>query len=705
MKHRHLLSTLLVAGVATVVALSLGRLTTTPDPDLRPGAVSEPGSAELSAPPDRAEDHRQRIVDVTEVSGSEDASAPRWATAPERPVYRVRGQVTRTDGTGAGASVRVYSALRSAAREPLMDVAHRIAAYEPVAKAECDADGLFEIGLDAPGSYVLEARADGLATLVEGPLVLGAEEREYVVLAALTAGLSITGRVVSEGAARFVPEVHVLEKLPGSWGCYHARRVACDPGGRFSIGGLDSEPRTFVVFSEGVARFFPSVRAPQTSLLLTVRRPVIVAGTVLAAGSGRPIAGARVRALNQLSAASAVTGDGGVFELSMSRGPGSLSVVHDGFVPTLQQVEFDDSQFVVELAEVRVHERRIVDQEGRGVPGVEVGVLRTGDPGETVLTVFTDEYGRFRLPGGADATRGLIIPRVKGRAAALDAPAARLPGTGDLALAPTLPMEGRVVMGAAYEPVQGARVRLAWRGTELERRAVGWLRGVQSCETDGDGTWRLEDVVPGQYAIHVSYPGFADLVRDYDPRNLVPVTLVLGLGARIEGTVRTPTGASRLVEVVVSWPGGPQASRNRRTGRLEGGLACVIEAGEPFEFEGLPPGLITLRAEAPGLVDTVRTLEVAAGETGRVDLELATGRTVRVHFTGPAGAPRSDAVVNLQGMTNSGRRLHRRERTDAAGRCEFRSVAPGTFTVYSRQSHTPLVIEETGRGELLVELD
>jgi hypothetical protein len=202
---------------------------------------------------------------------------------------------------------------------------------------------------------------------------------------------------------------------------------------------------------------------------------------------------------------------------------------------------------------------------------------------------------------------------------------------------PSASVAGRVLLPNG-SPAEGARVQL-----ESEQRVAELSSSFSTGfrDTDADGHFAFDGLKPGIYRITAgstfdhaaagsgrgrTSAGTAvvkNLVLEED-RSVDRLELRLQAPARIEGTVTGPDGkpyAGALVFV-----------RDDAESRLaEGYPPPTSDAAGRFAIEGLPPGEIRIGARTDGLVTLESPrIDLRAGETSRIALELRAGTRLRV---------------------------------------------------------------------------
>jgi len=339
---------------------------------------------------------------------------------------------------------------------------------------------------------------------------------------------------------------------------------------------------------------------------------------------------------------------------------------------------------------------RVLDTAGLPVAGVSVrgspppGLLSFGSNFDTMLYPVTASAtdGSFQLAGFEPGKVRLQFQDAGHALLTLDVEAGRLDVEVRLQARATL--SGIVVSLVDGEPVTAFSVSAQpseglfrpgdWFGAEV---GAGFARVVRPRRFTGreDGTFTLEGVIPGNYAVTVSAEGFGErLERDVEVpdggrRGLVlmlePECAVIGrvvdgrTGQPVPGAVvRTGTGASISDMLETMATPGPTAK---------------TDAQGEFRFGGLAAGALRLNVEhgkyrALGVAE----LQLLPGETrdlGR--LALSAGACVYGTVRDALGtAPNVQIMVS-----NATGSVLKRARTDGAGSYRVEGLPPGAYNV------------------------
>ncbi|MFY1831138.1 MSCRAMM family protein [Myxococcus fulvus] len=309
----------------------------------------------------------------------------------------------------------------------------------------------------------------------------------------------------------------------------------------------------------------------------------------------------------------------------LAEGTYELLVQAPSFQPVARVVTVkgeDRSELEIELVHHGFLEGIVVDARGARVEGATVRVSRGAGARDV-----TDAHGAFslELPSGVYGLSATLGTRVGVVSEAQRVRAGETTRCPDIQLGPPGRVEGRVIDTAGGTPLSGVH--------------VGLTPGAHRAETDAEGRFSVEELLPGRYRLSASMEGFTDevieVVVDAGERAL-PV-LALRAEGELEGRLLSTHGvgvADVLVEV--SWRGAdePRVLRPDPAGR--------------FSTGPVPAGTLKVSTRsATGVILSSEVLSVEPGQVTRRDFVLRPlGRISGVVRAADGGRPGS-ALVEL----------------------------------------------------------
>lgn len=398
----------------------------------------------------------------------------------------------------------------------------------------------------------------------------------------------------------------------------------------------------------------PARDTPAQSAGATASRAARISGRVLDAGTGRPVARARVI----LSAAElpggrvALTDDSGVFDFdqlpagrfTLSASKAAYIAVSYGQRRPLQggtPLQLSDGQQLrridIALPRGSIISGTVRDEDGDPMPGAVVRVLRYQYvQGERQLvpagSAPSDDRGLYRVwglnPGEYFVTAAAPAPGGSARlgaaraggavtATSSDAPEAYAPtyypgvpsareaqpvtvGLGaellnldfSVLLVPVSRIAGRVI-DSRGSPARGAAVALRLADTD----GPGEIRSMGS-RIGPDGTFRIDSIPPGRYMLSAraendGVPAYSVQPFETGGGDVAEVSLVLTPGATLSGTVQFEGTGPRPGRLTISAPSADRTAFGSRPATVD------IDADSTFSLTGVPPGAHWIRAQSP----------------------------------------------------------------------------------------------------------
>jgi protocatechuate 3,4-dioxygenase beta subunit/5-hydroxyisourate hydrolase-like protein (transthyretin family) len=452
----------------------------------------------------------------------------------------------------------------------------------------------------------------------------------------------------------------------------------------------------------------PGTQEPDVATLPAV---VILAGRLVSAADGRPLAGA-VAWVSEEPSTAVRTGGDGTFRLSVSTEPASsLEGAAAGFFAGNAEAGGNRRSPSMALKPKVAATGVVVDEAGRGLPGA--GVTATRMPGARSSMMDFSLYrsggfarsgagGRFRLPNLAPAVPYNLRISLPGFAPAR----AELPAREQGQPAPELKIVLRVGRQAVGMVLDGSRAGVAGAQVRLRPAAssdpMARLRNAMNPDatdriegtTDAKGRYTVSHLPPGTYDVTVQARGFATLTV---PGLAIPEgqgmtdlgTVVLSPGATLEGRVVDPAGQPIEGAEVRAVAGGAGGMTLRFMSRDQGAPDAFTAADGSFRLEDRSPGesldlAVSHPSYGPGNAPGVT---VPTQEPVRIVLQPMTrvsGRTVSKDGKGIAGADVTLTEItpmSFGGMSRMRPGNWKRTVTDADGAFSFAAVSPGAIEV------------------------
>jgi len=335
---------------------------------------------------------------------------------------------------------------------------------------------------------------------------------------------------------------------------------------------------------------------------------------------------------------------------------------------------------------------RVADDAGRPVAGAMVNVL-----GRMEDWVLSGDEGEFTLHGVPPGDPRVTATHDDYFTASSDGLRIR-PGEVLRGLELVMARGGRVrghVLTPEEKPAAGVRV-----GLEVIE-AEGSTGDVLDPTTDAQGAFQISRIPPGRYRVVVrgGAKSSAQEVELGAGAVVEDVLLVLAATARIQGRVEDASGApvrGAIVEALATGAanGSPQAS-------------AVTEEDGGFSLSGLPAGGYLVRSRLPVGGPSVRSEEVAAGESDLV-FRLPMPGAIAGTVADTEGKPVTSFELRITPQEGEVVRL---PVGNVAGAFRVDGVAPGRYEVLARTAAggsaapSPVLVEpgaETGGLQLRV---
>jgi carboxypeptidase family protein len=574
---------------------------------------------------------------------------------------------------------------------------------------ETDANGRFELlGLE-PGEYRLTARhrepAPAISTIT---LARGTVEQADLVL---RPGVEVAGRLV-DAEERPVPGSVALAEVDGqaapSTVAEVSKSLAGDDG-RFRMAHVPVGGHVLAVVAPGFAPQRVEVTvgtSPVDVGDVRLEPGLVIQGRVVDAG-GTPVSEAELKAAPAVlerkmydeSPERTARSEGNGFFLIGGLGEGTYEVTVEAYAfgRVVKSINAGTKNVTLALEPGGSITGQVVDEGGRPLTHYRVvaQVKRSEDDRRgyqrPYSQVVTAEDGRFTIDNVAATTYLLDVSSAEYESASIDDVAVRsgaATGVGRVVQRVEGIVRGTVV-DARDVPVAGAEVA-------AEPRSFLHFVPPPRTTTDGDGAFALRGVATGTVEVTVSHPSYAAGSTgriEVDPaRGPTEVRVVLGQGARVQGSVQKRDGSPVPEVTIVLNPVGPNA-RPRPTPYI-----ADTGPGGSFAIEHVPPGqaMVVLMVDA-GPVKTnlqAQTIDVREAQEATIDFVLRDIRisgvvsrqqapipNASVRFLAPGvggvmmtGEGTAAALAALSPMRNMGV-------TGPDGRFELLLDGPGTYGV------------------------
>ncbi|HET8773606.1 MAG TPA: carboxypeptidase regulatory-like domain-containing protein [Thermoanaerobaculia bacterium] len=571
---------------------------------------------------------------------------------------RLTGRVTGPDGAAlADVSVRV----EPSRTRPFL-------AWGPESTSITDANGEYALEALAPGEETIAFTHAAHAGSRKQVTLKGRETRLDVQL---SAGQRVTGVVVTEAGAP-VPGAEVNVWGPGMRG----GAATTNAGGVFEMEALPPGRYRFSAVKRGTGR--GTVEdvdvAKNEQVRITIREGATIHGRVIGL-SPQELAAARVQAYGASGFATANVDAAGSYRLEGAP---------TGTVRVRAEVDSSDAVWQrtsqVQTVEVAPGGSQSVDLTFRTDIVIRGRVVRDGRPLQSASVTFeprhekgtqtfasatTDEQGLYSLTGVEEGEYTVEVLDVQRATPYSTAYTVRASATFDIDYR-TSAVRGTVLDAETSEPLANASVQIR---AATQNQSFQMPRGAT---TDAAGTFVLESVPPGPYVVTIAKDGFGSDVRE------------VAVGERGEELqVKLPRSEAVTLKAI-----------DARSGQPVTGWIWVYDAQNRVVYEpsfpfgrGSESGEVKLPL-APGSYTAV----VTASGYAPVNLRLQAPSPARMVALTPGGTilvkskhaeRRRIRLLDADGLPYGrfGNLLPWRELLPRPGTTEWRSIAPGTYTL------------------------
>ncbi len=643
---------------------------------------------------------------------------------------------------------------------------------EQVGSATADATGHFKITVGRNEETKLWAHAEGYYLEKEVTIRVEGDESPEPITIELIEGSAVSGVVLEEETGEPVEGVALIYHRLIDHRLDSREAVESDTQGRFTLKGFRPGERTIFVYSSRHKKYPQSyfrVNVVQgedtTGVEVRVRRMTEIAGTVVTA-EGEPVFGAtittRVERLFDLEKEKRGTvmsdADGRFVVMDWSRDTiVELEVAHPEYASrTISIEEIDvtgwkgEVRIVLERREGGVVEEAVADAENEAEPDVDTGTIagivtdHLGRPvaGLTLRTprsysfIRTRSDGTYRFDGLVEGKEYQIKvdPIVGGRLRYKQIEPRAVTASADNVNFVVEPVEYGTLSGVVYRQADGQPVTkfyLSAEGAEDSQGNNEIVPGKGRTYESEDGSFRLEDLLAGQYVVKILAPNLADFHSEPVEVRANEETVqdfFIGEGGAIRGRIvdETGRGVPGVHPEVWTHPASFRRHMNRK--EPEAGWYTETETDELGEFTllYLPPGEAKLWLKHPDYAgERLIKVEVPDGEAADVgEIVFARGALVHGWVKDPNGRLRSGVEIQMR-AGNKGRvaeagirsggfgpgpvtvswQWSARTTTDEQGRFSFARVPSGSYTLYLGWLETTVPVEIHDEEDKEVNLD
>lgn len=486
-----------------------------------------------------------------------------------------------------------------------------------------DPSGDFRLDGVEPGTVTVTAKTDGKAPARKSGIKVAPSQVVDVGTLTIEDGRALRGRVVAAKDDAPIPGATVSVSQPRGFMMVAGRDTAdglavTGLDGRFQISGL--EPRTYAVdanqpdYSPSSGRVEIAPDADYDDLVIKLQRGGIITGVVRDAQK-QTLPNTQVLLTKVPMGGgpqSTTTGSDGRYtfekiapgEYTVLRAPGGGALMLFG---GMKQVEVREGETTVhdldEAAKISLTGR--VLKGGQPVANAILFFKRTSDDGEASSDLKqsrTDADGRYQI--GLDAPGGyavVVSSSVGMFGGGRTATPVQVPDQTDPVvdiLMKAAGISGRV-LNQEGKPVSGAVVSVAAKGAAADRQGHGPLQD----QTEPDGTFLVEGVEPGTYAVTVAAVGYrnADVpqVTVANDSDVPAIDVRLEAGRTVRGRVIDANGNGIAGALVMTSPSGTvQSGRDAipASSDVNGTFLVTAPAEGPIDLTAVAAGFPPARA-------------------------------------------------------------------------------------------------------------
>ncbi|HEX5060756.1 MAG TPA: carboxypeptidase regulatory-like domain-containing protein [Kofleriaceae bacterium] len=483
--------------------------------------------------------------------------------------------------------------------------------------AKTAADGTATLSPVAPGWVAVQATANGYAP-GNGFTQVGSAGAVGTIKVTLHKGVPVTGRVVDEAGAP-IAKAHMstagIWDLPSATGCATCNQVVTDTNGEFTFPALGAGTHVLVATDgeHAPARSAPVTVAdqPVKNVKITMKAGGTLAGTVVD-DQQKPVPFATVRVggdgqqMWMVDARQATSDRTGHFELKgLARAKLKARAESDiaaSAIATLDLTSTPKAELKLVLDVKGTIAGVVVNETNEPVAEVQVNafpdIFGGNSPESISLAGFssatTDGAGHFVIRGLPDGGYRLRAARSTG--GRYDWGQQGTPAkVGDKNVKITLAAEGSIVG------------KLVVEGGGAPKLATVQVGSQPSTPASADGTFKLEDVAPGKYDLHVRGHDFAEFIQhDVEVKPGKPTdvgTLTLMRGRKLVGKVidaggnPVPGTKVKTGDMLFSMQGGDDQMENLE--EMYGARTDITDQDGKFTLIGIAKKSTSVIADHP----------------------------------------------------------------------------------------------------------
>ena len=534
--------------------------------------------------------------------------------------------------------------------------------------------GEVELGPLPADDYSVVAMAPGYINAAVDKVVV-AGNRQRTVALRLVEGVSVRGRVVDADGAG-IENALVMGYAQPSFSPSLTTRSADD--GSFVLDGLRKGGYMFIAWHETAGQTMqPGASPGQIEIKLAGTGKV--KGKVVDA-DGKPVSDGRVRPFKigpfqyVYSMVRPLEADGS-FEFEVPAGEWNCRVQgSDGSMSDGNMVKVtvgETSEIEIKVDKSSLVRGVVMDEQGNHIAGAEVFVMQGGFPESPSREQYarTDGEGRFEVPGLPDRpidlhvvhsdyadTKISVSPAADGKAREISVKLL----AGASVVGSVTDSEGRGVAG------------------EQVNLAMGWF-DARSVYTDGDGAFRFDAVMPGEYSVTTG-------PYEQGARGLRKSGVQVGSEGVVRVDFRYPA-ASGSLGGLVTVAGTPIARAQVTVTDARGAERAVRVATDEtgrFLAQGLQYGSVRVSVKTPDGLTGNASADVPEGDTaGEVTIDIGTAR-IRAQVVDPEGEPAAGCWITVERADSEESgwgRVAENGTSDGEGLYRSRGLKPGRYTL------------------------